>query len=164
MRCLRHTVRRSRPSRSARSSGLGSCETRLVPGDDRRRFKRLAQQLRVQLHLVDPDEGGRTITALGTHLSPTGIFVQLADPPPVGTQVTVTVGAEGTADLRPTTWHAPLNSASRTVPVTACCTFATKASSASRAGENHRPFSTRSAYRTARSEAIRVQSSGVTSA
>ena len=36
---------------------------------------------------------------MGTHLSPTGIFVQLADPPPVGTQVTVTVGAEGTAGV-----------------------------------------------------------------
>ena len=33
--------------------------------------------------------------ALGTHLSPTGLFVQMADPPPAGTRVRVIVGAEG---------------------------------------------------------------------
>lgn len=35
------------------------------------------------------------MTALGTHLNPEGIFVQLADPPPVGTMVRVTVAASG---------------------------------------------------------------------
>jgi hypothetical protein len=69
-----------------------------MSGDERRRWKRLKQQLRVQLQLVDPDSGTRTVHAIGTHMSPTGIFVQMADPPAIGTRVRVTIGAgsEGT--------------------------------------------------------------------
>jgi hypothetical protein len=66
------------------------------PTGERRRWRRLRSELRLQLQLVDPGSGGRTITAIGTHLNPAGIFVQLADPPPVGTKVKVTLAAEGT--------------------------------------------------------------------
>lgn len=42
------------------------------------------------------DQAGRVIGAIGSHLNPTGIFVQLADPPPLGARVKVTLNAEGT--------------------------------------------------------------------
>jgi hypothetical protein len=51
----------------------------------------LKSELRLELHIVEPTGGGRTLNALGSHLSPEGIFVQLADPPPIGTRVGVTV-------------------------------------------------------------------------
>lgn len=65
--------------------------------EDRRRWQRLKHELRLQLHIVDAaGVGGRTLTAVGSHLNPEGIFVQLADPPPKGTLVRVTLAAEGT--------------------------------------------------------------------
>jgi len=63
--------------------------------EERRRWRRLASELRLQLHIVEPSGGGRTIHAVGSHLSPEGIFVQLADPPPLGARVRVTLEAEG---------------------------------------------------------------------
>lgn len=36
------------------------------------------------------------MNAVGSHLNPEGIFVQLADPPPMGARVRVTLAAEGT--------------------------------------------------------------------
>jgi uncharacterized protein YwbE len=45
---------------------------------------------------VTDDEGTRTATAIGSHLNPEGIFVQLADPPELGSRVRVTLAAEGT--------------------------------------------------------------------
>ena len=62
---------------------------------ERRRWRRLRNELRLQLQLVE-ETGGRSVNAIGTHLNPQGIFVQLADPPPVGTCVRVTLAAEGT--------------------------------------------------------------------
>jgi hypothetical protein len=61
---------------------------------DRRRWTRLASELRLQLH-IDDDDGGRVVAAVGTHLNPEGIFVELDDPPPMGTRVRVTLAAEG---------------------------------------------------------------------
>ncbi len=42
------------------------------------------------------EETGRVVSAIGSHLNPAGIFVQLADPPPLGSRVQVTLAAEGT--------------------------------------------------------------------
>jgi hypothetical protein len=53
-------------------------------------------ELRLQLQIMDPVAGGRTLAAVGSHLNPEGIFVQLADPPVKGTRVRVTLAAEGT--------------------------------------------------------------------
>ncbi len=64
--------------------------------DERRRWRRLRAELRLQLHIVEPSGGGRTLSAVGSHLNPEGIFVQLADPPPLGARVRVTLAAEGT--------------------------------------------------------------------
>jgi hypothetical protein len=64
--------------------------------DERRRWRRLQSELRLQLHIVEPSGGGRTLSAVGSHLNPEGIFVQLADPPPLGARVSVTLAAEGT--------------------------------------------------------------------
>jgi hypothetical protein len=66
--------------------------------DDRRRWRRLERELRLELHIVEPSGGGRTLTAVGSHLNPEGIFVQLADPPALGARVRVrvTLAAEGT--------------------------------------------------------------------
>ena len=63
---------------------------------ERRRYKRIARELQVRLHIAEDGGCGRTVTAIGTHLSPEGIFVQISDPPPPGTPVTVTLDAEGT--------------------------------------------------------------------
>jgi hypothetical protein len=60
---------------------------------ERRRWRRLRTELRLKLQV---QEGGREITAIGSHLNPTGIFVQVADPPPMGSRVRVTLDAEGT--------------------------------------------------------------------
>jgi hypothetical protein len=64
--------------------------------DERRRWRRLQTELRLELHIVEPSGGGRTLNAVGSHLNPEGIFVQLADPPPLGARVRVTLAAEGT--------------------------------------------------------------------
>ena len=63
---------------------------------ERRRWLRLRSELPLQLHLMDDAEGARTMSAVGSHLNPEGIFVQLADPPPLGARVRVTLNAEGT--------------------------------------------------------------------
>ena len=64
--------------------------------EERRRWRRLKSELRLQLHIVEESGGGRTLAAIGSHLNPEGIFVQLADPPPRGARVRVTLAAEGT--------------------------------------------------------------------
>ena len=58
---------------------------------ERRKWRRLEHGLRIELAIVGT--GGSTIQAIGTHLSPEGLFVQLADPPQEGTRVHVTLGA-----------------------------------------------------------------------
>ena len=63
---------------------------------ERRRWRRLRSELSLTLHLLETDDGGRTQTAVGSHMNPEGIFVQLADPPPLGAKVRVTLTAEGT--------------------------------------------------------------------
>lgn len=63
---------------------------------ERRRWRRLRTELRLQLQVSVGDQTGRVIGAIGSHLNPNGIFVQLADPPPVGARVKVTLAAEGT--------------------------------------------------------------------
>ncbi len=68
-----------------------------MTSDDRRRWRRLRSELRLHLQLLE--NGGRTVPAVGTHLNPEGIFVQMADPPAVGTRVKVTLSAEGTDGL-----------------------------------------------------------------
>jgi len=64
--------------------------------EERRRWKRLRTELRLQLQISVADTAGRVVTAIGSHLNPTGIFVQMSDPPPLGAQVRVTLAAEGT--------------------------------------------------------------------
>jgi hypothetical protein len=62
---------------------------------DRRRWRRLASELRLELH-VQEAEGTRAIVAVGTHMNPEGIFVQLDNPPPMATRVRVTLAVEAT--------------------------------------------------------------------
>ena len=64
--------------------------------EDRRRWRRLRSELALRLQVVDDGEGTRTRAAVGSYLNPEGIFVQLADPPPLGARVRVTLNAEGT--------------------------------------------------------------------
>ncbi|MCP4449621.1 MAG: hypothetical protein GY811_30470 [Myxococcales bacterium] len=59
---------------------------------ERRSWKRLEHGLRVELAVLGSRAGG-ALNAIGTHLSPHGLFVQLADPPAEGTRVRVTLGA-----------------------------------------------------------------------
>lgn len=66
-----------------------------MSGEERRRWRRLRTELRVQLEISEPG-GTRTVPALGSHLNPTGIFVRMADPPALGSRVRVTLGLEGT--------------------------------------------------------------------
>lgn len=70
-------------------------ETFGVSGE-RRRWRRLRTELRLQLQVTVGDQAGRVMGAIGSHLNPNGIFVQIADPPPIGAQVKVTLAAEGT--------------------------------------------------------------------
>ena len=67
-----------------------------MSGAERRRWKRLRTELRLQLHVTIGDNAGRVVSAIGSHMNPTGIFVQIADPPPLGAKVRVTLAAEGT--------------------------------------------------------------------
>jgi len=57
----------------------------------------LRSELSLQLHVAD--EGGQVRTAVGSHMNPEGIFVQLADPPALGSRVRVTLNAEGTTGV-----------------------------------------------------------------
>jgi hypothetical protein len=63
----------------------------MVEGE-RRKWRRLEHGLRVELTVLGSGAGG-SISAMGTHLSPEGLFVQLANPPAAGTRVRVTLGA-----------------------------------------------------------------------
>jgi hypothetical protein len=65
---------------------------------DRRRWRRLSRELRLKVHIPD-GAGERVVGAIGSHLNPEGIFVELTDPPPLGTRVRVTLAAEGTEGL-----------------------------------------------------------------
>ena len=60
---------------------------------ERRKWQGLEHELRVVLQVQGPTSS-RTIQALGTHLSPEGLFVMMADPPAPDTRVRVTVGGE----------------------------------------------------------------------
>ena len=60
---------------------------------ERRKWRRLAHGLRVELRVLGPNPG-RAISAIGTHLSPEGLFVLVADPPSAGTRVRVTIGGD----------------------------------------------------------------------
>jgi len=62
---------------------------------DRRRWRRLTGELRLHLRVLTPGEE-HVVVAIGTHLNPEGIYVELADPPPLGARVRVTLAAEGT--------------------------------------------------------------------
>ena len=64
--------------------------------NERRRWRRLQTELRLQLHVTLADSGGRVMSAVGSHMNPSGIFVHLADPPPLGAHVRITLEAEGT--------------------------------------------------------------------
>lgn len=64
-------------------------------GDERRRWKRLEAEVRLGLHIVEPDGRARRVAAVGSHISPEGIFVQVADPPPAGSKVSVRVAGDG---------------------------------------------------------------------
>jgi Tfp pilus assembly protein PilZ len=77
--------------------GPGVPDTSVVAGTsaDRRRWKRLRTELKLELQVTDAD-GARVVTAIGSHLHPEGIFVQLSDPPELGARVRVTLAAEGT--------------------------------------------------------------------
>ena len=66
---------------------------------DRRKWRRLEYELRVQLQVLGANSG-RVIGAIGTHLSPDGIFVQVGDPPAADTRVRVSIGAEDEGSLQ----------------------------------------------------------------
>ena len=66
---------------------------------DRRKWRRLDYDLRVQLQVLGPG-AARNITAIGTHLSPDGIFVQLGDPPAMDTLVRVNIGDDEEGSLQ----------------------------------------------------------------
>ena len=67
--------------------------------EDRRKWRRLGHDLRVQVQVLESG-AGRTVLAIGTHLSPEGLFVQLADPPPVDAKVRITIGTDEEGSLR----------------------------------------------------------------
>ena len=67
--------------------------------EERRRWRCLRSELPLQLHLADEGEGGQVRNAVGSHMNPEGIFVQLADPPRLGARVRVTLNAEGTSGV-----------------------------------------------------------------
>ena len=60
----------------------------------KRRWKRLSASLQVHLRII---ETGREMLAIGTHMNPSGIFIQLADPPAVGTAVQVSIASDNVA-------------------------------------------------------------------
>ena len=66
---------------------------------ERRKWRRLEHDLRVQLQSLG-ERSGRPLTAIGTHLSPDGIFVQVGDPPPEDTRVRVTIGGDEAGSLQ----------------------------------------------------------------
>ena len=59
--------------------------------EGKRRWKRLDASLQVRLRIV---ETGREMLVIGTHMNPSGIFVQMADPPAVGTRVQVSFASD----------------------------------------------------------------------
>ena len=66
---------------------------------ERRKWRRLEHALRVQLQSLG-GSSARTMTAIGTHLSPDGIFVQVGDPPPEDTRVRVSIGSDEAGSLQ----------------------------------------------------------------
>ena len=71
-------------------------------GAERRRWKRLGRELRLELYVLDDgasSEHGIGTHAVGTHFNPAGIFVELPEPPPIGARVRVTLLAEGNSGL-----------------------------------------------------------------
>lgn len=70
-----------------------------MDASDRRRWRRLEHELRVQLQVLGVNSG-RTISAIGTHLSPDGIFVQVGDPPAADTRVRVSIGTDEEGSLQ----------------------------------------------------------------
>lgn len=68
--------------------------TVIMVAEERRRWQRLERELRVELRVLD-SSAGKSILARGTHLSPTGIFVIMGDPPAEGTPVRITIRGDG---------------------------------------------------------------------
>lgn len=66
---------------------------------ERRKWRRLEHDLSVQLQSLG-GSSARSMAAIGTHLSPDGIFVQVADPPPEDTRVRVTIGGDEVGSLQ----------------------------------------------------------------
>lgn len=65
---------------------------------DRRKWRRLEHELRVHLQVVG-STSGHAMSAIGTHLSPDGMFVQVADPPAADTCVRVSIGSSEEGSL-----------------------------------------------------------------
>ncbi len=70
-----------------------------MDGSDRRKWRRLEHELRVQLQVLGASSG-RSMSAIGTHLSPDGIFVQIGDPPAADTLVRVSIGDDDANSLQ----------------------------------------------------------------
>jgi hypothetical protein len=70
-----------------------------MDASDRRKWRRLGAELRVQLQVLGANSH-RSISAIGTHLSPDGIFVQVGDPPAADTPVRVSIGSEDEGSLQ----------------------------------------------------------------
>ena len=66
---------------------------------DRRKWRRLQHDLRVHVLVLGPGPR-RSVSAIGTHLSPEGLFVQLADPPPADSRVRITIGGEDSSSVQ----------------------------------------------------------------
>ncbi len=64
---------------------------------ERRKWQRLEHGLRVELTILGSAAG--SMSAIGTYLSPEGIFVQLADPPQQGTRLRISLAAGDTVSL-----------------------------------------------------------------
>ncbi len=65
--------------------------------ENRRKWRRLEHALEVELRVIG---SGESIRAIGSHLSPEGIFVQLSEPPPTNTKVRVSIGNTGSEGVQ----------------------------------------------------------------
>ena len=74
----------------------GTTLTTMADGE-RRKWQRLEHGLRVELTILGSASG--SVSALGTYLSPDGIFVQLADPPRQGSRLRISLAAGDTVSL-----------------------------------------------------------------
>lgn len=61
-----------------------------MSSENRRKWRRLEHALAVELRVLG---SGESIHAVGSHLSPEGIFVQMSEPPPADTKVRVSIGS-----------------------------------------------------------------------